>query len=656
MDTEEEDDIEEPDPGPKLCVRAQRRKENKKMSEYVIKTTLSSSFDRGFKENSELHNKLIQSLLKRVEATSKGCQRLSLAMNLMIKELIESKTNPLEIDIPIFLTGKTNITFARQLMVGLDGAKKINPYVKKFLLTKNSILPQVQERHFGDKNTITRAAEQYLTNYKTYLKETFQQKQNAFLNLWCSRHGLNGDIQTIRYLINGWKHTTSYVCTYEVTKLIEFHRKLLNLGVLNYEIKQEENPGMISTTWIKNNYERLIIYYGVMSKYLNKHELSGFPSAPLCKMKSTFIHIDTDVFHSILKELKIIDIALNEFKKDEVKKLQWSSIFNTNKFLTRSQIERNFNFTYTIQTDGLSICIHYRRPKLQNNKVEEDPYLPDKISSDRVIAQDPGRVNIFYGMEKLENGEIKKYKLTRAHYYEESGINYVNKCSNKWNLHIKNELEQLSKFSTRSSSKEFIGYMKVITNNYNTFWNEYLSRRWARQRLTTYSGKKSVYDKFFGSFKDGTNRRVVIAYGDAGFKSTSKYELSAPKSKILTEAKKWYKVVMVDEFRTTQICNETGKRLSKVVKIINYNNEVKLQRAVRGLLWCNSTKGSKFVDRDLNSCKNIMRCYESYPSRPQELDRITETQEEPTPKYINKNATGHVKINRKVFLSKSLLW
>jgi hypothetical protein len=653
MDIEIED-VEELDPGPSLGVRAQRRKENKKMNEYVIKTTLSSSFDKGFKENSELHNKLIQSLLKRVEATSKGCQRLSFAMNLMIKELIESKTNPLEIDIPIFLSGKTDITFARQLMLGLDGAKKINPYVKKFLLTRNSILPQPQTRYIGDKNTITRAAEQYLTNYKTYLKETFQQKQNAFLNLWCSRHDLNSDVNTIRYLINGWEHTTSYVCTYEVTKLVEFHRKLLNLGDLNYEIQKEENPGMISTTWIKNNYEKLIIYYGVMSKYLNKHELSGFPSAPLCKMKSTFIHIDTDVFHSILKELEIINIGLKEF--NDIKKLQWSSIFNTDKFLTRAQIERNFNFTYTIQTDGLSICIHYRRPKFQSSEVITDPYLPDRISSDRVIAQDPGRVNIFYGMEKLENGMIKKYTLTRAHYYEEAGIKYATKCSNKWNLHIKNKLEQLSKFSTRSSSRDFIGYMKVITDNYNTFWNEYLSRRWARQRLTTYSGKKSVFDKFFGSFKDETNRRIVIAYGDAGFKSTSKYELSAPKNRVLTEAKKWYKVVMVDEFRTTQIYSETGERLSKVIKTINFNNEVKLQRAVRGLLWCNSTKGSKFIDRDLNSCKNIKRCYDSYPSRPQELDRDTKTQEEPVPKYINKNATGHVKINRKVFLSKSLLW
>ena len=59
-------------------------------------------------------------------------------------------------------------------------------------------------------------------------------------------------------------------------------------------------------------------------------------------------------------------------------------------------------------------------------------------------------------------------------------------------------------------------------------------------------------------------------------------------------------------------------------------------RTVRGLLWCCSTNGSKFVDRDFNASKNMVKCYHAYPNRPEGMDRDLEAQEEPKPKYINK--------------------
>jgi len=599
---------------PIQSARTTRRKENKNNSnEFIIKSSLVNSlYDKSIK------NILLQNVAKRVENTSKGLQRLSFAISLLLKDLINKCKNPLKVSLPPFLSN-SDTTFARHLMIGIETAKTdVNENILKFLCNRGSLLPDTPKRFIGDKNTITSACEKYLTNYKTYIETTFEKKQKAFLNVWCNKHGNGDDVYTIRSLINGWKSIDDYEMDSDVLNLITFQRKLLHL----------EKDEAVNKVWIKNNYEKVIVYYEVLSKYLTKHGHKGILTAPICNMKSTFIHIDTDVFYYILKDdLQLIDGK--KVKLEDITEFHWSKIFNTDKFLTNKEKEI-FQFTGTVQTDGVSICIHYRRPKIESGS--KDPYVYEYNETDRLIGQDPGRVNLFYGVEKMEDGSWKRYILPKKQYYEEAKINYCNKKSTKWNQgFLKQELEKLSKFSTKSTVENFIGYITVIKQNYDKFWNEYLKKRWARQRLKLYSNKKSVYDKFYNSMKDNSGRRVVIAYGDAGFASSKKHEISAPTTRVCTEAKKHFKVVMVDEYLTTQIHHETGKRLGKVIKAEG-NSKI----ALRGLLWYCSTKGSKFVSRDFNAAKNIRNCARLYPHRPNCLDRETEKQPKATSKYINK--------------------
>ena len=350
------------DPGPKKVKESSNEKgtrglrtiSNKKTSEYVVKTTLNSSLIK--QENSDVRKNLLESIDKRVKAMSKGYQRLSLAMNLMIKDFVSEKTNPLDIELPVFLSCPKNATFAIQLITGLEKSTKPVEFIEKFLNKKlllynktleqyeeksmDDILPKCQERFYGDTNIIIRAAEQYITNYKTYLETTFAKKQNKFLKLWCTRHEINSDANVIKYLINGWNHRQSYVANYEVTKLVEFQRKLLGLS-------NEED--IIDKSWIKSNYEKIIIYYSVLSKYLIKHSSPGIVTAPLARMRTTFIQIDTRVFHGILKELNLVNINEKELKNNQ--KLHWDSIFDTDKFLTKNQ-KINCKFTFTIQTNS----------------------------------------------------------------------------------------------------------------------------------------------------------------------------------------------------------------------------------------------------------------------------------------------------------------
>jgi hypothetical protein len=96
---------------------------------------------------------------------------------------------------------------------------------------------------------------------------------------------------------------------------------------------------------------------------------------------------------------------------------------------------------------------------------------------------------------------------------------------------------------------------------------------------------------------------------------------------------------LIDEYLTSKISSETGELLMKVVE-----KTEKGSREVRGLRWCCSTFGSKFVCRDLNSAKNMINCYNSYPTRPKGLER-KEKQIQLT-HYINKSTEGVSKVTR----------
>lgn len=346
----------------------------------------------------------------------------------------------------------------------------------------------------------------------------------------------------------------------------------------------------------------------------------------------------------------------------------------------------------TIQTDSVAINFHFRRPdlpcKIKNDLLKEESKkeaiklkvikaieTPEELklrkenesktrklekirkaqeeiqeqdrrisSENRVIGNDPGRSTLFCGVEKLSNGKFRKYSLSRKQFYTESGITDATKKSNKWNVdYLGEELNELSTTNSRSNKLEdFKEYVEVVNKHYIKLWDEASKKKHSRQRFSLYSAKKSVYDKFFGSFTvQGDLRQITIAYGDAGFASTSKYELSAPTSALEKQCSKWYTIVKVDEFRTTKMHYLSGTILTKVQEqtTIIENGKVS-KKTIRGLLWYNSTKASKFIDRDLNAAKNILHCYYLFPERPPGLSRSETKLIEPTMKIIKKVIKG----------------
>jgi hypothetical protein len=587
-----------------MGARSKRRALHSKLStEYVIKASLGKSL-----EDSEFKDTIMQQLNQRVEATSKGVHRLSIGIHLLLRDYFENCIKDEDftnVDIPPFLDGCA--TFGRQIALGLDSVSKPDPLVVALLNKWDHIMPTKPIRFSGDRNTFVNAVEVYFTNYKTYLATTFRSRQRKFEKLWGEMHNIP-DNQTymLRFLINGWTikdDMPSWTKDEQVKQVVSLHRKILKL----------DEADIVCIPWLKKNYIAVVIYYAMLSNYFQRCGRKAILLAPIGHMRAKFIHIDSSVLYGIMKSANMIDSNYTTFT--DMRDDHWNSILRWRKYLTARQ-QTYSSFTGTIQTDGVSICIHYRRPKLETDASIEQPFIRDL--NDRVIGVDPGRSCIFTGVEMLQGTERRVYKLSRLQYYMECGFTKASKRRVKWNKCIQPVLAALSKHTMKGASmSSLLGYLTSMNEHYDTLWGEYLKPRWARQRFATYSGKQSTIQRFLGSLDDGSGRRIVLAYGDAGFSSSGIRELSVPTSGLVKACAKRYTVQMIDEFRTSQIHHYENAKLAKVTQ-----NGFK----VRGLLWCRSTRGCKFVNRDVNAALNMLRCYHGGEERPIALRRTTPKQ------------------------------
>ena len=567
-----------------LGVRSKRRLGNKDFNEFVIKQSLANSLVGSGQDK----NLLLHQLNLRVLEVSRASHKLGILVNLYLLDKLNEVNDLTQVNICKELFTKNS--FMSQMIT--SSAKKPHAEIEAFKTKYSEIVNRYPiQRYEDDTNCIISLCSKYLTNFKTYLQVNFVPNQEKYLKEWCKENNVDSSLAwKIRNEINGWNHK-EFEITPVIQAMINEHKAILGLN--------EEK--FISKNWIQNNYAKAVIYFHYLSKYLGSREKKNITLAPLPSIKSCFMYIDRSVLFGIAKPFYQEKLNRKEFYANP--NIFFKEFFDFDKLLTRKQKEKNFHFTGTIEIDGVAICFHYRRPKLPASQIEEIVYNPEV----RTIGVDPGRNTLFCGVEKVENG-FKKHMLSRKEFYSKTGMTTAKNLNKNWNKEIEDINQELSQTNKKSTTvPKFLEYVNTVFKHYWKLWNELTKKKRARSRFRVYCGRKKVYDTFFkGLLGDSPKRRVVLAYGDAGFASTSKYELSAPTTNLEKEARKWFKVVKVDEFRTSKIHYETLKVLAPV-KIKNEQGEV---RMLRGLHWLRDTKNSKFIDRDLNAAKNILRIFE----------------------------------------------
>jgi hypothetical protein len=506
---------------------------------------------------------------------SKITHRGSLIVNRLLLHCLENN-----LEFPKF-----NSTFFTQCFtIGIADLRKPNELIQEVFDLYFQKFP-LPARITADRQIITYQANKYMTNFKNHLKFNFEGIQKRLFKLIGNQCGWEKKDQWIvRYRINNWKMTVE--TPEDLEPLIKEFQDILGTQEIN-------------SSWLDKNPERLLKFYYEASKIFRLYNVRSLTMAPISRIKRHFIDIDTQALFQILSHHK--------FHKEK------QAIFFENRDdHWNSFLEFDPGFNYHFETDGVSISIHYKR--IKKTVTSGHPKC--------IIAIDPGRSNLIYATDGKKN-----WRLTPSSYYQSTGMTIANRRSELWNKPILKNIEDLS---LNSPKDDFDIYIDSVVWNYDALWENYLPKKWARQRFRIYSRKNAVLDKFFSGMG-----RATIAYGAAKFDSTAKHEISAPTTYLSKKCSQHHKTFFVDEFNTSKKCHCCGEILSLVNKSID--GEI---RMVRGLRWCGSTSCRKFINRDGNAALNILRAFKAGDSRPHYLQRNPRdslcegTRIKPAPIYI----------------------
>jgi len=259
-----------------------------------------------------------------------------------------------------------------------------------------------------------------------------------------------------------------------------------------------------------------------------------FNVVPMCNIKSHFVSTDSRVLYGIMKGISPEFNGNREEFSDENRETYWKNIFN----FKRLKMSEQKWFTGLIETDGVALCVHYRRLKkdragpplaapvtkdedekeagpamqeVQDNDLvvgaaiheenkEAGPATERFQDNDFVVGADPGNTNIItitapmraeYGTDgKLRQKDMRLWRFSRARYYRESGIMNARKKIVTWNAGMKDHLEAMSEVTSRGADfTAFRNFMEVLVAHWEALWEEYTEPRWARLRTNLYGGR-----------------------------------------------------------------------------------------------------------------------------------------------------------------------
>lgn len=297
-------------------------------------------------------------------------------------------------------------------------------------------------------------------------------------------------------------------------------------------------------------------------------------------------------------------------KKYQEKQLEFENYQNIQKTFIKSffhhkimKNKKKWNFDCSISTDGIAVSLQFskvftieNKEKSNNNNENLEPNndynknLPTIVNNTIVVGADPGRNNLVFMAYKIDDKNMKTWKLTRGQYYNESGIKKIN------NTKQKDFKDLIPKWTTLGSDESGICTSK--TSNIKEYLRKYLEieKQWwilalrhkeSRHKLQAYIGKRKVIDSFYSTIKKEITKlhpgcEIKIAYGSAH--KNMKATVAAPVGPMYKSCCRAFpqNVAVVDEYNSTSVKWETGTKKEKVYKkILSFEETKKVKSSVQ---------------------------------------------------------------------------
>ena len=334
---------------------------------------------------------------------------------------------------------------------------------------------------------------------------------------------------------------------------------------------------------------------------------------------------------------------LRDYKKDNNQVNLWNKFFKLNKRVFKKG--QKYTFSHMIRTDGVSCCVLFVRvdangkplPKTCKNKkcCEEENIdyiekveLTEELKNMKVVCADPNYSDLIYCGSKDENGNLQTFRYTQNQRRLETRLKKYNKIIDKINKETKienqsiKEIEtELSVLNSKTCDYEKFMYYCIEKNNINyklySHYEQTFFRKFKLNRFTNTQKSELKMVKNFSN-KYGNPDKTIFVMGDY---DKGDYHMKGKEPVICKKFRRifrnaGYKTFLVNEFRTSKLCNCCNGELEHFLERPSQKPKLKKENKTEichGLLRCQSVKHKSeiFHNRDKNAVQNMLNIVKS---------------------------------------------
>ena len=415
---------------------------------------------------------------------------------------------------------------------------------------------------------------------------------------------------------------------------------------IHYDLKSKTLDYLVSMFYLSRQFELLndeIIRNNKMSDTKIK-QIRLFNVLPLrTNMIGKNICIDTCGLISNFLGDEPTTSHFKDYKKENKYFDLWNRVFKLNKRTFKKGKKYQFNFM--IRTDGVSCCALFIRlgtngkplPKTNKNKkcseevntdYIEKTEITDELRKMKVVCCDPGMSDLIYCGAKDDEEKLQTFRYTQNQRRLETRLKKYNKLTDKISKEtiiedqtIKEIETELSVLNSKSSNYEKFREYCIEKNKINyKLYHHYEQRFYRKLKLNRFTNTQKSELKMVNNFskKFGSPENTIFVMGDY---DKGSYHMKGVEPVICKKFRRifknaGYKTFLVNEFRTSKLCNCCNGELEHFLERPSQKPKLKKEgktEICHGLLRCKSVKHKCeiFHNRDKNAVQNMLNIVRS---------------------------------------------
>jgi hypothetical protein len=403
--------------------------------------------------------------------------------------------------------------------------------------------------------------------------------------------------------------------------------------LIHYDLKANTQDYLQSMFYLANKFEKI-------NENLpeDKKEIRLFNVLPLRNnIVSKNIVIDTCALISNFLGKESTAEHLKKYKENDNQFLLWDRFFKLNKNVFH---KKQYEFSYMIRTDGISCCILFIRldkdgkplkKTIKNKKMCEEintdyieqMEITNELRQKKVISIDLGLSDLLYCGSKDKDGNLHTFRYTQNQRRLETRnkkynkiIDTINKETKINNQSIKGLETTLSKHNSKTINYDKFKEYILEKNKLNKIlYDHYQKKIFRKLKLNRFINTQKSEAKMIKNFKNkfGDVKNSIICMGDW---DKGDYNMKGKEPVITKKFRRifknaGYKTFLINEFRTSKLCNCCHNELEKFMeresrkpKLYSENKK----EIVNGILRCQSIKPQCEIihNRDKNAVQNML--------------------------------------------------